>query len=78
VSTLAANPPVLSGSFTVLTFPAPAQPVTCHQAPAGRIIISRSPAAARTSLDTFQTLASAALSPAESSDLITALASRAA
>jgi transcriptional regulator with XRE-family HTH domain len=76
VTTPASNPPVLTGSFTLLTFTDPAGQVTCHQAPAGRIIITRRPADTRTTLDTFRTLAAAALSPADSADLIAALADR--
>lgn len=75
VSTLASIPPALSGSFTVLTFPGAAEPLTCHQAPVGRVIITRRPADVRTTMDTFQTLAAAALSPADSADLIATLTS---
>jgi len=75
VSTPSCDPPALSGSFTLLGFTDPGQPpVTCHQAPAGRIIITRRPADTRTTQDTFRTLTSAALPPAQAADLIAALA----
>lgn len=74
VSTLA---PVLSGSFTVLSFTEPSQAaVTCHQAPADRIITTKRETDARSALAIFQAVASAALSPADSADLITNLTPR--
>jgi transcriptional regulator with XRE-family HTH domain len=77
VAALAASWPVLTQSFTLLTFPGPDDhPAACYRAATGKIVVTEHQEQVSVLSNTFSALARAALSPAESARLINGLIRR--